>query len=594
MPTMPPSNNWRMKPPTVRSLLLLALLLCAGLVRAGTFPYRIELDIPEPHREMLQQHLDIYRWRDNPRMNSDQLQRLFKRTPDEIRELIATEGFFSPRIEAGLAHEPQGWVARFKVIPGEPACVGALDLRVEGPFADGSPENAARWAKIRGLWPLAAGAVFRQKDWESAKRGALQNLLVERYPAASIRFSQATVDPASNRADLAVVIDSGPAFTFGELAISGLKRYPRSIVERLSPIKTGTAYSQSKLLDFQQRLQDSLYFSAAVVTTDTDPAHAEEVPVHVEVSETPSQKIGFGVGASTNTGARAQIDYRNLNLLDRAWRLGSAIKLETKKQGLTGELQFPLTAEKYRDSINALLERTDIEGEVTHKAGFGVRRTRVAGKIETALAMQYQAEWQKVAGADSNLNKALTLNYSWTKRDVDNLLYPSRGYQASLQAGGGARALLSNQNFARGYGQLVYFYPLSAKDTLILRGDAGVVAAPSRDGIPSDFLFRAGGDQSVRGYAYQSLGLKQGSAIVGGRYLGVASAEYVHWLMPKWGAAVFLDAGNAADDLKDFRAARGYGAGVRWKSPVGPLNLDIAYGKDVRKTRLHFSVGFSF
>ena len=585
-----------MAPRMFRSFLLAALLLFSfsGLVRAGPFRYEIELDAPERYKTMLQQNLEIYRWRDNPRMNTDQLRRLFKRTPDEIRELISTEGFFSPRIESGLAEKSGGWVARFSVAPGEPARVSSLALRVEEPFADGSSENAARLTKIQEQWPLNPGAVFRQQDWEAAKRGALQKLLIERYPSAGISFSQATVDPETNQVALEVAIDSGPAFTFGGLELSGLKRYPRSIVERLSTVEPGAPYAQSKLLDFQQRLQDSLYFSSALVTAETDPAHPERVPVRVEVTENPSRKLGFGVGASTNTGARAQIDYRDLNFFDRAWRLSSTLKLETKKQGLNGEVQFPLTEAGYRDSINALLESTDIEGEVTRKIGFGAKRSRITGKIETALAMQYQAERQEVSGVESKLNKALTLNYSWTKRDVDNLLYPTRGYLFNAQIGGGAKALLSDQDFGRGYGRLVYFHPLGARDSLILRVEAGMVAAASRAGIPSGFLFRAGGDQSVRGYAYQSLGLKQGAAVVGGRYLGVASAEYVHWVMPKWGAALFFDAGNAVDEVKEFKAVQGYGAGMRWKSPVGPLNLDIAYGRDVEQIRMHFSVGFTF
>src|SRR5690606_27399262 len=106
-----------------------------------------------------------------------------------------------------------------------------------------------------------------------------------------------------------------------------------------------------------------------------------------------------------------------------------------------------------------------------------------------------------------------------------------------------------------------------------LRGEMGGVAAKTRNDIPSDFLFRAGGDQSVRGYAYQSLGVSQGNAIVGGRYLGVATAEYTHWISSQWGAAVFYDVGNAVDSWKVTKAAQGYGMGARWKSPVGPLNL---------------------
>ena len=102
------------------------------------------------------------------------------------------------------------------------------------------------------------------------------------------------------------------------------------------------------------------------------------------------------------------------------------------------------------------------------------------------------------------------------------------------------------------------------------------------------------GAGSVRGYAYQSLGVEEGGAVLGGRVLGVASAEYLYPVTPKWAAAVFVDAGNAARRWQDFRFAVGYGVGARWASPVGPLGLDLAYGVDARQARLHFTLDVSF
>jgi translocation and assembly module TamA len=120
------------------------------------------------------------------------------------------------------------------------------------------------------------------------------------------------------------------------------------------------------------------------------------------------------------------------------------------------------------------------------------------------------------------------------------------------------------------------------------------VGSREKLGVPSTFLFRAGGDQSVRGYGYQTLGVKEGVATVGGRYLATASAELQYWFKPPWGMAVFYDAGNAADRVADLRPKVGYGVGARWRSPAGPINVDIAYGQAERQVRLHFSLGFTF
>jgi translocation and assembly module TamA len=154
--------------------------------------------------------------------------------------------------------------------------------------------------------------------------------------------------------------------------------------------------------------------------------------------------------------------------------------------------------------------------------------------------------------------------------------------------------LLTDEKFIRAYARGIYYRPLGESGSLILRSELGAVFSKEKDGVPSSFLFRAGGDQSVRGYGYQQLGVREGDAIVGGRYLLTASAEYQYWFRPPWGVAVFYDAGNAGDKFGDLHPKSGYGIGARWRSPVGPINVDVAYGHAVRKARLHFSLGFTF
>ncbi len=575
----------------------MACFAAAAMARAAapeTADYDIDLEAPLAQRRLLEQHLDLYRWRGSERMTGDQLQRLVRQAPQQLRDILATEGFYSPSVEASMQDHGGRSVVRLVVVPGQAARVSSVDLQVTGPFNDGSAANNAGLAAMRAAWRLPPGAVFRQDDWESAKRNALKALLLERYPTAAIAESRATVNPETGGVALQLTLDSGPAFAFGALAITGLRRYPVSIVERLNPITPGAPYEQAKLLELQSRLQDSPYFASAAVSVDKDPQRSASVPVRVEVSENPSRKLGFGVGISTDTGVRGQVDYGDINFLDRAWRLGGALKLDQKRQSLGGELQFPPGEQGFRDSVNALTERTDISGQVTRKISVGAKRAITHGSTEFAYGLRHLTERQDLEGTATTRSATLSPSYSWTRRALDSLLYPTRGYLLNLQTDVAARALLSDQDMLRGYAKAVYFYPLGRRDQLILRGELGALAASHRQYIPSDFLFRTGGDQTVRGYAYQSLGVRQGSAIVGGRYLAVASAEYVHWLDAKWGAATFVDAGDAADTLHDLKPVHGYGAGVRWKSPVGPLNLDVAYGRETRKLRLHFSVGFSF
>ena len=577
------------------------LLLLACLFAAWTLPvfgagvnYQVELDVPAAYRDLLEKNLDINRWHDNPALSNAQLRSLYQAAPDNIRDLLATQGFYSPEISASLTVQDQRSEIRFVIAPGEPTRVTRVDLNLQGAVAQTPDVRDQLLARLRKAWLLQPGSVFRQASWESAKRDALKTLLVERFPTARIVTSQAVVNPQTYQVTLALVLDSGPAFSFGNLQISGLQRYPASVIERLNPTEPGAPYTQAKLLEFQARLQDTGYFSAVSVSADADPTLAGRVPIQVNVVENPSSKLGFGIGVSTDSGVRGQIEYQDLNVLRRGWRFKSLLKLETSQQSLTTELQLPANKLGYVDSVNAFHKRSEIKGETNVGSGAGVKRTRTKGRIETTLAAQFQTEQQSIAGAAGDNRQALTLNYIWTYRNVDSSLFPTRGYLFSAQLGGATRALLSDQDFVRAYTHALYYLPLGKRDGLILRGELGSVLADSRDGIPSDFLFRTGGDQSVRGYPYLSLGVKQADAIVGGRYLAVGSVEYNHWFSERWGAAVFYDVGNAADTLPDLHPVQGYGVGARWKSPVGALNLDLAYGQAVRAFRLHFSAGVAF
>ena len=214
-----------------------------------------------------------------------------------------------------------------------------------------------------------------------------------------------------------------------------------------------------------------------------------------------------------------------------------------------------------------------------------------AGKTLTLEALTEQVT---IDDLPTTRVKSVPLTFSVTRRKLDSLVQPSRGYIVNAQIGGAFLPVLTDEKFVRLYTRGLVYKPVGESGTLIMRGEFGAVGSKDKNGVPSTFLFRAGGDQSVRGYGYQQLGVPVGSAITGGRYLLTGSAEYDYWFKPPWGAAVFYDVGNAGDNFSDLKPKVGYGVGARWRSPVGPINVDVAYGKAVHKVRLHFSLGFTF
>ena len=552
---------------------------------------RVELDAPDSVRPLLERHLRILK-RDAqtlPEAPADRVA-LARRTRREVADLLATEGYFTPAID--LERSDEGW--RLAVAPGPQAKIADVDVRFEGDLVADGAQRAARRRALRDAWSLTEGQVFRQAAWDDAKLRLLDGVAVRDYAAARIADSRAEVDPEAGTVRLSVTVDSGPRFFLGPLEASGLEQLPRDFVERFNMLEVGEPFDQERLLALQTTLQNSPQFASVIVDIERDPALAAAVPVRVQITEAQSRQLGFGTGYSTNTGFRVETSWRDVNLFDRGWELATALRVEQRRQAAFADVFLPPSGEDHRDSFGVALERSTIEGLTLSTQAIGVARTKTRGNIDTRLALRLQHETRDPDGAESSSRKALTANWTWTRRRVDDLLDPRNGDVLQFEIGGGAKALLSDQDFLRLYSRYVYYRPVAERDVLVLRAEGGATLATSRDGVPQDFLFRTGGTQTVRGYAFQSLGVREGEATVGGRYLAVLSAEYVHWFRPQWGVATFVDLGDAADDRDVFDLKAGYGVGARWKSPAGPLAIDVAYGEDDRRLRVHFGIAIAF
>jgi len=579
---------------------------------AQAVDYDVEIDAPEGVRIFLTENLALFKWRGNERVDAEQLRRLVDASKGEIETLLAADGFYAPTIDSRLEQSGNKWFARIKVEPNRLVRVGEVKLEFAGAIVTAPTTSEPKIEDLRAEWTIAKDDIFRQSSWEAAKKKLIQDLILVRYPQATLADTRAEVNVETGIANLLVKVDSGPAVTFGELIINGRTRYPASTIINLNPTRPGRTYRQSQLLEYQRRLQDTGYFQRVDVSAEVPPDIAANgaanaataiAPVVVTVEELKLQRVELGAGFSTNTGSRGQATYERLNLFDTAIKLKLSSLLETKKQSGTASFIFPVNAEGVRDSIAATYLREDVQNEVTRTTGISATRAWGRPVWERSITLQYGRERRDVStdsGFSTTYSQSLVANFGSIWRRTDSLLSPMRGYLLNLQAGGAPVKLFSSTRFARVYGKATGYFPLGESNTLILRGEAGAIAADTRNGIPTDFLFRAGGDQSLRGYGYQQLGVRDGTAIVGGRYLAVGSAELVHWLSSRhpnwanWGVAGFIDAGNAADKPSDLKAVYGYGVGARWRSPVGVINLDIAYGQQVREARMHFSLGVSF
>ena len=554
--------------------------------------YRVEVVAPGELGRTLRQGLNLVRQQSDPGISPERFKRLLEEAEREAREVAATEGYFSARVSTRIDDATQPRTVHLVLEPGERTLVTAVEIRFRGP-ATGDPEAREALEQVREGWRLRAGEPFRQAAWEEAKRAAVRALARWRYAAASVAESQALVDPKTRGASLSVELDSGTPFRFGPLRVSGNRRYPDAVIENLSPVRAGETYDRDKLILYQRRLLETGYFASVQMDIDAQPHEAQGAPLRIAVLEAPSQNVETGIGYTTDAGPRFELRYGNQDVRDSAWRFKSALALDEKVQNLQLNLDLPPRPRARWNSLFGHARQTDIQNESTRQLAVGLAHNFGREVEPSALIVSGHLEEQSIVGQPTDNRQAVYFGFRRTFSSTDDFVAPRSGYLGSFELGG-APPELSTRQFLRAVASASLFFPLGRLNDLLLRGQAGSVIAQARTGIPTSFLFRTGGDQTVRGYAFESLGVHQGEAIVGGRRLIVGSAELIHWVGENWGVAAFVDAGNAWDEGVEFNAAVGAGIGARFRTPIGPIRADLAYGEEVGSFRLHFSVGYSF
>ena len=603
-------------------LLAAAWLLLVAALPAHAENYRLEIEAPEELVEPIRERTLLGRWIEEAGFEREQLPLFVIRGREEAAAIVRDAGYFSAKVEVRVdppeAGEPADLLAPARpaadaVLPTVTIVVDAGARTTVSRLAfelDGAADAQALRDELLERWPLPEGSFFRPSAWEQGKRLMLELLQQRGFVRAKIASSRAQVDVQATAASLALTIETGPRLPFGALTVRGLERYDRSIVEALKPWReagpdaAGDPYDFDQLLLFQARLRGSGYFTGVDVLPDLSAIEADpglaEVPVVAVLRERRRKRVTLGVGYSSDEGPRALLGYEHRDFLGRGLQLESGLLWQDVRRRAFVSVRTPQRADGYFDQVGARVERLEVQGELTDRQTVLLGRGKRGEEIDHFLSLQYQTEQRTVPlDPETDRRQAFTLGYAWNLRRVDSQVDPRRGYTISAQASGGARALFSDRSFVRTWARAMRFWPMpedSAFDGGILVGlvEGGQVFASSRDGIPTENLFRTGGTHTVRGYPYLSLGVPEGGAIVGGRVMALASLEYQHPLVRDWYGAVFLDAGDAADRWQDWKPAWGAGVGVRWRSPIGPVSLDLAWGDEVRRLRFHLSVGYAF
>ncbi|OJB26527.1 hypothetical protein BGV54_02625 [Burkholderia ubonensis] len=575
-----------------RAARILAGCLAALAALPAWAKYDVEIDAPRAVRKLLKSHLDIARFGKRDDVSDDQFDFLVTATPQQVRDLTATEGYFSPVVRTDVRTRDGKRSVQIAVDPGPQTVVSSVDLTFNGPVGSEDPKQEAA---TRFAFSLKTGEPFTQAGWDAAKGAALRQLQSRRYLGAKITASEARIDPRTQRATLAVTFDSGPTFTIGKVDVEGVRRYPEKIVTNVNPLSEGEIYDVQRITELQRQLQNTPYYASVAIDVGNDTEKPDQTPVHVKVSEYPYNSVRGGVGYATDTGPHIQGAYTYLDTFGAAWPLTVSGRLDQIQQYGQVQLSMPPGPRAWTNSVLASYTNTDVSGTRIYSARVGVQRTRTGQYIDYAYSLMFYQDRLKQNGAGPTMSRALVPQWAWTRRNVDDPLFPRSGNLIHAEAGFAIKNVLTDQSFIRGYARGQQYVPIGKRDLFVFRAElGGVFTSGSSTGVPASLLFRAGGSNSVRGYGYQSIGNSVAGSVLPTKYLTTGTAEYQHWFNRDWGAATFFDVGTATDAWGEKVFYKGVGVGARWRSPVGPINVDLAYGLRNHSVRPYLTLGIAF
>lgn len=519
----------------------------------------------------------------------DDLQR-FRRTA-ETRAATALQalGYYQPQIGSEVAATtPPSLI--LDIVPGEPVRLRDVEVRIAGP-AQQLPAF-----RLPTDMRMQSGDVLNHGRYEAAKRH-IQNL-ASRYGFFDGRFAsqQLRIDPLGGVADIELVYLSGPRYRMGEVTFSGDTPLDESLLRRMVPFEQDAPYDAESIAELHQALRSSGYFESVRVDADPLAAQGEHVPIAVHLQIREPRSVAFGLGFATDVGPRGRASWTRHWANPQGHSYGAEVELSAPQQniGLWYDIPGdpPLT-DKWRFVGGYQAEDiadTDSRSKLL-KVGPEWHSQLDSGWLRI-LSLKWQHE-EYALGDDTGLSTLLMPGVSYAYLRSDNPIDPNQGYRLQFDLAVAKEGLLSDADVIHGNASLKGLTTLGRRHRFLGRVQFGGTESNGFNAVPPSLRFFAGGDQSVRGYDYQSLSPDNGQGDkIGGQYLFAASVEYQYSFAERWRVATFYDQGNAFNSLSAPSVKSAVGVGVRWVSPVGPLRLDLAHPLDGEDgVRLHFSMG---
>ncbi len=516
-----------------------------------------------------------------------QAEALIPRAKESARGALQALGHYNPSIKIDLQRQNDCWRMRLDIQPGPPIRITQLDIAVTG-----NGRNDTGLQALLNHPGLQLGGTLDQGAYSELKSRLERYARDRGYFDAKFTAHKILVDPATDTAQVHLILDTGARYHFGATTLQQDVLDPQLVRGFLS-YQQGQPYSGNTVVESQSTLAGTGYFGTVRLRAQIDQRAGGEVPMYLTLSPGRRYQLQAGIGYATDTGPRLRLDFRNRRVNRAGHRYAFTSQLSPVQSQAAFKYEIPLSDPR-TDWLTLesgyQYEKTDTA--LTHSWKLGVIRTHQMGNHWLRrLSLEYLHE-NSTVGGQSLTSQLLIPGIGFSRTVTDSPLYPHRGWAVSTELRGAVKGPVSDASFAQLTLNLKDVHPLGS-GRVFTRLSLGATSVSDITLLPASLRFFAGGDRSVRGYAYQSLGPKDAEGnIIGGKYLATASAEYDHRLHGDFYWAAFYDVGNAFNTLP-LNPYRGVGLGLRWHSPLGPISIDVAHPLDGTGNyiRLHISMG---
>jgi outer membrane protein assembly complex protein YaeT len=525
-----------------------------------------------------------------------------------LRRFYEARGYYHAEIAEDLStDESNSRVGiSIRIDEGPPVVIGAVEVNVTSDLAEDQ-----RPALPDSL-PVATGDVFREAAYLEAEQ-KLREVFLRNGFAHVDSTRRAEISLENRQAQIEYSLTPGPPTVFGATEIRGTSNVEPNLIERELAYRSGEIFSSEKVAATRAKLLALDLFSSVRVAPEPTTGNPPVVPMAVEVTDKPHREIKVGVGYSTEEEFRGQLEWRHLNWLGGGRQLSAQAKYSSvSASGAVDLVQPHFFTPAAKGTLSFKYEQQE---EDTYHRNFGRFLPKVDHQFMPGLSgfVGFRAEYNKLFEISQATEQALgnirkrgwvsgpALGIVWNT--TDNLFEPKKGAVLSLTLEQAGAIWGGSYRFYKITGEAKKYYDIGWDTILAARVKLGLGdAIGAKDRFPLFERFYAGGENSVRGYGRRRLGpLSDDDDPLGGLSLLEGSLELRRPIWRDLGGAVFVDFGQVATRPFDVRVTNldfSAGFGFSYKTPVGPVRLDVGFPfqkppKD-RPWQIHFSIGALF